>query len=54
MWFIQMELFNKLRGPLQSASAEEREGPSFALEVMQTISEALAWDNTITKVTMTF
>lgn len=47
----QMELATKLKdGRLSYASVKEREEYSFALEVMVTISEALAWDNTITKV----
>lgn len=46
----QMELANKLRGPLDGAPPKEREPYIFALKVMGTVSEALAWDNTITKV----
>ncbi|XP_024364879.1 uncharacterized protein [Physcomitrium patens] len=51
--FKKMELATKLKdGRLSYASVKEREEYSFALEVMVTISEALAWDNTITKVTI--
>lgn len=45
-----MELTSKLRGPLDNAPPEERDPYLFAFKVMGTVSEALAWDNTITKV----
>jgi hypothetical protein len=45
-----MELFTKLRGPVENLTAIEQEQPLFALEVINTISEALDWDKTITQV----
>ena len=45
-----MELATKLRSALDGISPKQREEYNYALEVMGTVSEALAWDNTITKV----
>jgi hypothetical protein len=45
-----MELATKLRGPLDGVPPKQKEAYNFALEVMGTVSEALAWDNAITKV----
>lgn len=50
--YKKMELFTKLRGPVENLTAIEQEQPLFALEVINTISEALDWDKTITQVTM--
>ncbi|KAG0576092.1 hypothetical protein M758_5G054600 [Ceratodon purpureus] len=50
--YKKMELATKLRGPLDGVPPKQREAYAFALEVMGTVSEALAWDNTITKVTI--
>jgi hypothetical protein len=47
-----MELFTKLRGPVENLTAIEQEQSLFTLEVINTISEALDWDKTITQVTM--
>jgi hypothetical protein len=43
-----MELFRQIKK--SSLPDKVLEAPKFALEVMQTISECLMWDNTITKV----
>lgn len=46
--WIQMELFRRIK--MSSLPDKALEAPKFALEVMQTISECLMWDNIITKV----